>query len=68
MTCAVIGLFTLYLICTLFPGVLTYHFIKDTHIDKPYDLMAALKGLLIAYIIGLIAFVWVMTFFGFMRG
>ena len=67
LICAVLGLFALYMLCTLIPTAITYHFIKDTHLDKPHDMPAAFKSLLVAYAIGLLAFVYVVTFFGFMR-
>jgi len=48
-TCAIIGLFTLYVAITGIPGIMTYHFLKEDKIET-----RTWKGLLVAYGIGLI--------------
>lgn len=66
--CAGLGLFTLYAFVTCAPGLLGYHFLKHTTIDKPFDSSAAAKGILIAYGIGLIIFVWSAVYFLIIKG
>ena len=66
--CAAVGIFTLYAFVTGIPGLIGYRFLKHTTIDKPVDKEAIWKGLLVSYIIGLIAFVWVVVFFVIVRG
>ena len=68
MICAAIGILTIYLLCTLAPGFLVYHFIKDTTIDKPWDFRAIAKSITVPYCIGLVAFMWVVIYFLFVRG
>lgn len=66
--CAAIGMFTIYVLITGVPGGIAYHFLKQTTIDKPVDLSAAAKCILVSYIIGLIIFVWTAVYFILMRG
>lgn len=67
-TCAAVGIFTLYAFLTGIPGLIGYRFLKHTTVDKPIDKEAIWKGLLVSYIIGLIAFVWIVVFFVIVRG
>lgn len=66
--CAALGLFTLYVGITAAPGLIGYHFLKHTTIDKPHDFIAAAKSLLISYGIGLIIFVWSAVHFLIIKG
>jgi len=65
---AVIGIFTMYVVVTIVPGIIVHHFIKHTTIDEPLDLRAIAKSLLVPYVLGLIVFMWVVTYFMFVRG
>ena len=66
--CAAIGIFTMYALVTGVPGAIAYHFLKHMTIDKPVDLSAAAKSMLVSYGIGLIIFVWAAVYFVLMRG
>lgn len=66
--CAAVGIFTMYALVTGVPGAIAYHFLKHTTIDKPVDLSAAAKSMLVSYGIGLIIFVWATIYFILMRG
>ncbi len=66
--CAAIGICTLYIGVTAIPGLVGYHFLKHTTIDKPHDFLAAAKSMLISYGVGLILFVWSMVYFLIIKG
>ena len=66
--CAAVGIFTLYALVTGVPGAIAYHFLKHTTIDKPADLSAAAKSVLVSYGIGFMIFVGAAVHFVLMRG
>ena len=66
--CAAVGIFTLYALITGVPGLLSYHFLKHTTIDKPFDSDAAAKSMLVGYAIGLIIFVVSAVYFLIIKG
>ena len=66
--CAAIGIFTMYTLVTELDGAISNHFLKHTTVDKPVDLSAAAKSMLVSYGIGLIIFVWAAVYFILMRG
>ena len=66
--CAGIGLLTLYVGTTGIPGLIGYHFLKRTTIDKPHDFLAAAKSMLISYGVGLIIFAWSAIYFLIIKG
>ena len=64
--CAMIGLFTMYILGTGICGGAAYRFLKEEK-DK-FDKSAALKGLLISYVIGLIVFMGMGAYYIIYRG
>ena len=64
--CAMVGLFTMYVLGTGVFGGAAYHFLREEK-DK-FDKSAALKGLFTSYVIGLIIFMGMGAYYIIYRG
>lgn len=65
---AMVGMFTMYVLGTGIFGGAAYRFLEDKNGKEKVDKDAALKGILISYIIGLIVFMGMSAYYIIYRG